>query len=95
MHGTRDAASKSESVIGKTTSKSWGCQLGLSSKKLFRHDGHRVSIRVDPIPFLPVPFEGARIQRERITRQNIDEFGAFVGRLGCNAIKDNKRAQAH
>ena len=90
MHGTRGAASKSESVIGKTTSK-----VGDASWELFRHDGQRVSIRVDPIPVLPVPFEGARIQRERITRQNIDDFGAIVGRLGCNAIKDNKRAQAH
>ena len=31
------------SVIGKSTSKSWECQLGFSSKKLFRHEGYRVS----------------------------------------------------
>ena len=40
-------------------------------------------------------FEGARIQRERITKQDIEKFGATVGCQGCNAIKDNKRAQAH
>ena len=39
--------------------------------------------------------EGARIQRERITKKDIDEFGATIGCQGCNAIKDNKRAQAH
>ena len=30
--------------------------------------------------------------RERITKQDIDEFGATVGCPGCNAVKDNKRA---
>ena len=34
-------------------------------------------------------------QRERITKPDIDEFGATIGCPGCNAIKDNKRAQAH
>ena len=43
----------------------------------------------------PLPFEGARIHRERITKQDIDEFGATIGCPGCNAINDNKRAQAH
>ena len=52
-------------------------------------------VRVDPIPIPALPFEGARIQRERITKQDIDEFGATIGCPGCNAIKDNKRAQAH
>ena len=52
-------------------------------------------IRVDPIPVPPSPFEGASIKRERITKQGIDEFGATIGCPGCNAIKDNKRAQAH
>ena len=42
-----------------------------------------------------LPFEGARVQRERITKQDIDEFGATVGCPGCNAFRDNKRAQAH
>ena len=55
----------------------------------------RPEVRVDPIPIPPLPFEGARIQRERITKQDIDEFGATIGCPGCNAIKDNKRAQAH
>ena len=50
---------------------------------------------MDPIPIPPLPFEGARVQRERITKQDIDEFGATIGCPGCNAIKDNKRAQVH
>ena len=55
----------------------------------------RPEVRVDPIPIPPLPLEGARIQRERITKQDIDEFGATIGYPGSNAIKDNKRAQAH
>ena len=55
----------------------------------------RPEVRVDPIPIPPLPFEGARIQRERITKKDIDGFGATIGCQGCNAIKDNKRAQAH
>ena len=55
----------------------------------------RPEVRVDRIPIPPLPFGGARIQRERITKQDIDEFGATIGCPGCNAIKDNKRAQAH
>ena len=39
--------------------------------------------------------ESARVQRERITKQDINEFGATIGYPGCNAIRDNKRAQAH
>ena len=54
----------------------------------------RPEIRVDPIPILPLQLEGARIQRERITKEDIDEFGATVGCPGCSAIKDNTRAQA-
>ena len=48
-----------------------------------------------PFQSLRCRFEGARIQRERITKQDIDEFGATIGCPGCNAIKDKKRAQAH
>ena len=55
----------------------------------------RPEVRVDPIPIPPLPFEGARIQRKRITKQDIDEYGATIGCPGCNAIKDNRRAQAH
>ena len=55
----------------------------------------RPEVRVDPIPIPPLPVEGARVQRERITKQDIDEFGATIGCPGCSAIKDNKRAQAH
>ena len=55
----------------------------------------RPEVRLDPIPIPPLPFEGARIQRERITKQDSDEFGATIECPGCNAIKDNERAQAH
>ena len=55
----------------------------------------RQAVRVDPIPIPPLPFEGARVQRERVTKQDIDEFGATIGCPGCNAIKDSKRAQAY
>ena len=54
-------------------------------------DGKWTVDRPDPIPIPPLPFEGARVQRERITKQDIDEFT-----IGCpGSIKDNKRAQAH
>ena len=55
----------------------------------------RPESRVDPIPIPIFPFAGARILRERITKQDIDEFGVTVGCSGCKAIKDNKRTQAH
>ena len=51
--------------------------------------------QVDPLPPLPVPFEGARVQRERITRTDIEAFGTTAGRPVCNAIRSGKRAQAH
>ena len=35
------------------------------------------------------------MQGEKITKQDIGGFGATVGYPCCNAIKDNKRAQAH
>ena len=53
----------------------------------------RPEAQVDPIP--PLPFEGAPVQRERITKQDFYEFGATHECPGCNAIKDNERAQAH
>ena len=52
-------------------------------------------VQVEVIPLPPLPFDGLRVQRERITKQDIDEFGATVGCPGCNAIRDNKRRQAH
>ena len=51
-------------------------------------------IRVDPTSIPPMPFEGARILRERMTKQDVDDFGATVGCPSCNAIKDNKREQS-
>ena len=41
----------------------------------------------------PLSFEGARILRERNTKQDVNKFGATVGCPGCNAIKENKRAR--
>ena len=54
----------------------------------------RPEAQVDPIPIPPLPFEGVRVQMERISKQDINEFGATIGCPGCNAIRDNKRAQA-
>ena len=55
----------------------------------------RPELRVDTISKPPLPFEGARLQGDRIAKQDIVELVATVGCPGCNAIKDNKRAQAH
>ena len=55
----------------------------------------RPEAQVDLFPLPPLPFEGARVQRERITKQDINEFGDTIGCPGYNAIGDNKRAQAH
>ena len=60
-----------------------------------RTDGRWTEVREDPILFPPLPFEGARIQRDRITKQDIENFGATFGCQGCDAIKDNEGAQAH
>ena len=35
------------------------------------------------------------MQRERITRTDIEAFGTTAGCPGCNAIRSGKRAQAH
>ena len=44
--------------------------------------------QIDPKPPPPpVPFEGARVQRERITRTDIEAFGTIAG--------SGKRAQVH
>ena len=50
---------------------------------------------MDSIPIPPLPFKGARIPRERITKQDIDELGAIVGCSVCDGIKDYTRAIAH
>ena len=60
-----------------------------------RWTGDTPETREDPIPVPPLPFEGARIQSGRITKQDIEKFGATVGCQGCNAVKDNRRAQVH
>ena len=38
----------------------------------------RPEVRVDPILIPPLLVAGARTQRERITKQDIDKFGATV-----------------
>ena len=62
-------------------------------------DGKRTvdspATQIDPLPPPPVPFEGARVQRERITRTDIETLGTTAGCPGCNAIRSGKRAQAH
>ena len=50
----------------------------------------RPMIQIDPLPPPPVPFEGARVQRERITRADIEAFGSTAGCPGCNAIRSGK-----
>ena len=55
----------------------------------------RPATQIDPLPPPLVPFEGARVQRERITRTDIEAFGTTAGCQGCNAIRSGKRAQAH
>ena len=52
-------------------------------------------MQFDPLPPPPVPFEGAGVQRERITRTDIEIFGTTAGCSGCNAIRSGKEAQAH
>ena len=46
--------------------------------------------QIDPLPLAPVPFEGARVQRERITRTDIKAFGTTAGCPGRNVIKSRK-----
>ena len=47
-------------------------QTGQRSRQDSRCTVDRPEIRMDPNPIPPVPFEGARIQRGRITRQDIE-----------------------
>ena len=49
----------------------------------------------DPLPPTSVPFEGARVQRERITGTDIEAFGTTAGRPGCNQFRAGKRPQTH
>ena len=44
----------------------------------------------DPLPPPPVPFEVARVQRERIARTDIETFGTVAGCPVCNAIRSGK-----
>ena len=49
----------------------------------------RLARQIDPLPPTPVPFEGARLQRENITRADT------AGCPSCNAIRSGQRAQVH
>ena len=55
----------------------------------------RRATQIDPLPPPQVSFEGARVHRERITRTDVEIFGATAGCPGCNAIRFGERAQAH
>ena len=47
----------------------------------------RPATQIDPLPPPSEPFEGARVQRERITRTDIEAFGTTSGCPGCNGIR--------
>ena len=53
----------------------------------------RPDVQEDPVPIPPLPFEGARIQRERSTKQDIEIFGATVGCHGCKC--DQRQQRGH
>ena len=57
----------------------------------------RPEAQVDPFPIFSLPFEGARVQRERITKQDINEFGATIGcprlQMQSGTTKKLKHAQ--
>ena len=42
----------------------------------------RIEVRVDPVP-TPMSFDGLRVQRDRITKQDIEAHGATLGCPGC------------
>ena len=75
-------------AINKMTGVSWRIVDGNCTL-------YRPSTQIDPLPPPPVPFEGARVHKERITRTDIETFGITAGCPGCNAIRSGKRAQAH
>ena len=54
----------------------------------------RPATQIDFLPPPPVPFAGARVQRERITRTVIEAFRTTAGCPGCNAIRCANRSQA-
>ena len=47
----------------------------------------RPTIQINPWPPPPMPFEGARVWKERITRADIEPFGTTAGCPGCNASR--------
>ena len=55
----------------------------------------RPMTQIDPLPPPPVPFEGAQVQRERITRTDIKALGTASGCPGCKASRSGMRAQPH
>ena len=56
----------------------------------------RPEAQVDPIPIPPLPFEGVQVQRERITKQDTNEFRATIGCPGCmqsGTTREHKHTQ--
>ena len=54
----------------------------------------RPATQIDLLPPPRVPSGRARVQRERITRTDIEAFGTTAGCSGCHAIESGQRAQA-
>ena len=82
--------------ISSAVSETIYCVIGVPWQLIHgRWTVNRPGFLVDAIPIPPLPFAGARTERERITKQDNDEFGATVWCPGCKGIKDGKRAQAH
>ena len=55
----------------------------------------RPTIQIDSWPPPPPePFEGDRVQRERITRAEIEAFGTNAGCPGCDAIRSWKASSS-
>ena len=55
----------------------------------------RPEVRVDPIPIPLLQFEGARIQKERITKQDTVDFGATIAQVAMQSktTKEHKHTQ--
>ena len=54
----------------------------------------RPATQIDPLPPTPVPLERARVQRERITRTDMEACGTTAGCPGCIAIRSRRRAHS-
>ena len=52
----------------------------------------RPEVRVDPIPIPPLPFEGARVQRERISTSSEPRLDAQVA-MQSRTTREHKHTQ--